>query len=212
MTAKTYDESAELSGMTDQERRIIAAAQRLFIEKGYAETSMSDIAAEAGINRSALHYYFRTKEKMFQAVFGDIIASVVPAVHDVIVSDLPFPERIERIVDMYMGIFIANPGLPSFILKEIARDSAQLVSTARTLGIAEYGCMIVADLTSEMDSGSLRRVPLSTVFNTFYGLLLFPFLSGGLFFRIFPDSAQSDERIADWKRNIVTQMSRLLLP
>lgn len=211
MTAKTHGSSSETPVMSDQERRIVSAAQRLFIEKGYSGTSMSDIAAEAGINRSALHYYFRTKEKMFQAVFGDIIASVVPAVHDVIVSDLPFPERLEKIVDMYMGIFIENPGLPSFVIRELARDSAHLVSTAKSLGIAEYGCRIVEDLTSEMDSGSLRRVPLDTVFNTFYGLLLFPFLSGGLFFRIFPGGT-SCACLDDWKHNIVSQMSHLLLP
>ena len=112
---------------------------------------------------------------------------------------------------MYMGIFIENPGLPSFVIRELARDSAHLVSTARSLGIAEYGCRIVEDLTSEMDSGSLRRVPLDTVFNTFYGLLLFPFLSGGLFFRIFPGGT-SCACLDDWKRNIVSQMSHLLLP
>ena len=53
----------------DLEKKIIEAAKELFIENGFAETSMSDIAAKVGINRPALHYYFRTKDKMFQAVF-----------------------------------------------------------------------------------------------------------------------------------------------
>lgn len=45
----------------DLERQIIETAQQLFIEKGFAGTSMSDIAATVGINRPTLHYYFRTK-------------------------------------------------------------------------------------------------------------------------------------------------------
>ena len=62
----------------DLEKKIIEAAKELFIENGFAETSMSDIAAKVGINRPALHYYFRTKDKMFQAVFGNIILSFIP--------------------------------------------------------------------------------------------------------------------------------------
>ena len=50
---------------SDLEQQIIKTAQQLFIEKGFVETSMSDIAATVGINRPTLHYYFRTKDKMF---------------------------------------------------------------------------------------------------------------------------------------------------
>lgn len=62
----------------DVEKKIVEAAKELFIENGFAETSMSDIAAKVGINRPVLHYYFRTKDKMFQAVFGNIILSLFP--------------------------------------------------------------------------------------------------------------------------------------
>ena len=70
----------------DLEKKIIEAAKELFIENGFAETSMSDIAAKVGINRPALHYYFRTKDKMFQAVFGNIILSFIPKIHDIIIQ------------------------------------------------------------------------------------------------------------------------------
>ena len=63
---------------SDLEQQIIKTAQQLFIEKGFVETSMSDIAATVGINRPTLHYYFRTKDKMFKAVFGSIVMSLMP--------------------------------------------------------------------------------------------------------------------------------------
>lgn len=52
---------------SDLEQQIIKTAQQLFIEKGFVETSMSDIAATVGINRPTLHYYFRTKDKNVQS-------------------------------------------------------------------------------------------------------------------------------------------------
>lgn len=51
------------------ENKIIETAQQLFVKNGFTDTNMSDIAAAVGINRPTLHYYFRTKDKMFQAVF-----------------------------------------------------------------------------------------------------------------------------------------------
>ena len=49
--------------MTEMENSIIDAARRVFVEKGYVATSMGDIAIEAGIGRTTLNYYFRTKER-----------------------------------------------------------------------------------------------------------------------------------------------------
>ena len=63
------------------ENKIIETAQQLFVKNGFTDTNMSDIAAAVGINRPTLHYYFRTKDKMFQAVFGNIILSLAPDIH-----------------------------------------------------------------------------------------------------------------------------------
>ena len=72
--------------MESMEDRILASAEQLFLERGFDGTSMSDIAAKAGINRPTLHYYFRTKDKMFRAVLSRIVLSFVPRVYDIIVQ------------------------------------------------------------------------------------------------------------------------------
>ena len=83
---------------SDLEQQIIKTAQQLFIEKGFVETSMSDIAATVGINRPTLHYYFRTKDKMFKAVFGSIVMSLMPKIQDIVKQDIPFMERYIQIL------------------------------------------------------------------------------------------------------------------
>ena len=62
------------------EQKIIQAAKETFLKKGYKETNMSDIAAAVGLTRPAMHYYFRTKERLFQTVFGDILESFLPKI------------------------------------------------------------------------------------------------------------------------------------
>ena len=93
---------------SDLEQQIIKTAQQLFIEKGFVETSMSDIAATVGINRPTLHYYFRTKDKMFKAVFGSIVMSLMPKIQDIVKQDIPFMERLSMILDEYIELFTSK--------------------------------------------------------------------------------------------------------
>ncbi|MCD8185442.1 MAG: TetR/AcrR family transcriptional regulator, partial [Rikenellaceae bacterium] len=110
------------------EARIIQAAGQLFVEKGFEETSMSDIAARVGINRTALHNYFRTKEKMFQAVFGDIVQEFLPRLQFIFMEEIPLIDKFGKVLDEYFEIFRENPSLPQFILSEIQRDVNHLLA------------------------------------------------------------------------------------
>lgn len=167
------------------EKKIIETAQQLFMKNGFAETNMSDIAAAAGINRPALHYYFRTKDKMYQAVFGNIILSLVPEIQDIILQDSPISERISKVIDAYFNTLSLNPCLPIFVVREIERDMSHLASTARELRLEYYFRKIANGLQNEMDAGKLKQVPLHFVFLTFYGLLIFPFLTRQLSLSLF---------------------------
>ena len=64
--------------LQDMESRVIEAAKRVFVRKGYEATKMGDIALEVGISRTAMHYYFRTKEMLFDAIFGQLMDALLP--------------------------------------------------------------------------------------------------------------------------------------
>ena len=66
----------------ETEKIIIKAAHEVFIEKGLQGARMQEIADRAGINKALLHYYFRSKDKLFDAVFQDIIKEIIPAVSE----------------------------------------------------------------------------------------------------------------------------------
>ena len=57
-----------------QEAVILRAAERMFARRGFSGTSVADIAAEAGLPKSTVHYYFGTKEALHGAVLDDILA------------------------------------------------------------------------------------------------------------------------------------------
>lgn len=195
------------------EQKIIETAQQLFIEKGFVETSMSDIAHAVGVNRPVLHYYFRTKDKMFQAVFSNIVASVIPKVQDILRQDVPFIKRMELILDEYIKKFIESPYLVKFILGEIQRDVNHLISIAKELQLNNCFDILYKYLSDEMQKGKLKTVPIPFVFFTFYGLLTYPFLSKNLVITLFLDKEEDFEpMLHEWKQYVISSMKNLLLP
>ena len=99
--------------MNEMEPRIIEAAKRVFVRKGYEAATMSDVAAEVGIGRTALHYYYRTKEILFDAIFGQLLSSLLPNIDRVLDEKSTMLEKMPVIVDLYMGIVRANPMFPN---------------------------------------------------------------------------------------------------
>ena len=194
------------------ETKIIEVAKQQFIENGFAETSMSDIAAKVGINRPGLHYYFRTKERMFQAVFGEIVLFLLPKIQDIVLQkDKPVTERVGGVIDAYFEVFSENPRLPLFVMRESNRDVSHLINTLADLRLERNFLEIARSLQDEMDSGRLKPVPLRFVFFTFYSLLIMPFVMKDLCASLFLEKGESfEEMFARWKPYIVMQMDNLL--
>lgn len=198
--------------MESMEERILACAEKLFLERGFDGTNMSDIALSMGINRPTLHYYFRTKDKMFRAVLARIVLSFVPRVYDIVVnSEKPVAERISQVFDAYMAIFLAKPCLPLFMAREVQRDFDFLLRMLQQEQIDRYVRKIIRALEAEMDAGKLKKVPLRTLFYTFYGLMVFPFLSRRLTESLLLAEGETfEEMLEEWKRQVVDQVCVLL--
>lgn len=200
------------SKRTDLESRIIRAAQDLFVEKGYVATSMGLIAQRVGITRPTLHYYFSTKESMFQAVFGSIAGSLLSRVEAILKRPIPIMERLELIVDDYLQHFKANPSLPQFLCGEIRRNADHLVEEAKLCRLDEFGEMIRVCLGKEMEAGNIRTLPSHVVFMSIYSSLSFPFLARELLVHLFLDGKQEqfDAFLQEWKQYIVANLRALL--
>lgn len=193
------------------EIRIIETAKQLFVENGFDKTSMSVIAAQIGINRPTLHYYFRTKEKLFQAVFGEIISKILPHVQSIFNQNIPFFDRVERVVDIYLNVFFENPMIPRFIINEVHRDLPHLVSSMRELSLDKYIVQIGEVINAEMEQGNIKRVPAQMVFLTLYSQLTFPFLTKELTMWLFSESEEEFKAfLYTWKSNLLMLMRAML--
>lgn len=100
----------------DTKEKILAAAEKVFHSNGFKGTRTSQIAEEAGISRTMLHYYFNSKEALFQEVLKNTIGTVLSHTKKVLDKSLSLDQLIEHVVEVIADVFEAKPGLPSFVV------------------------------------------------------------------------------------------------
>jgi len=120
---------------TETEEKIIASAEKLFYQKGKAGTSMQDIADDAGINRTLLNYYFRSKDQLFEAVFRKAMGSFVPDVAVMINTDSAFEEYVPAVVEKIIDTMLENPQIPIFVLQELSSNPERMPQIIKEMGV-----------------------------------------------------------------------------
>lgn len=199
----------------EMETRIIEAAKRVFIRKGYEASTMSDIAREAGIGRTALHYYYRTKERLFEAVFGRLMSTLLPNIGRIMDEDSSMLEKLPAIIGQYIDLIQANPSFPLFVVNELNRDAGHLYRTvlkdpARIQPILR----LRKQMEEEMEKGLLRKMPIEDVVSTLVSQVVFPLLVQRPLTDIFMegDRANFESFLLRRRVLIVEMLTRMLAP
>ncbi|WP_321346414.1 TetR family transcriptional regulator [uncultured Draconibacterium sp.] len=184
------------------EEKILAAARNVFIHKGMDGARMQEIADEAGINKALLHYYFRSKQKLFEAIFKSVFGKIMPNVMLMVNSDKPIEDKLGAFIENYIDILTINPFLPTFILKEIHRDPEFLAGMIKESGINPR--QITTMFKQEMDNGTIRKMDPRDLIINIISLSVFPIAGKPLLSEMFfeKDKANYDEFIQKRKVTI----------
>jgi len=157
------------------EEKIKAAAQRVFMKKGYAATRTRDIADEAGINLALLNYYFRSKEKLFELIMMEkllkFFGGIAPVLNDPTTS---LEQKFTLLSGNYIDLLTANPELPLFILSEIRTNPERFVSNLPVAKIAD------SHFIKQLQERQPDVHPLHYLMNIL-GLTVFPFIMRPVF-------------------------------
>ena len=166
----------------DTERRILDAARVVFVREGTAGARMHEIAREAGVNQALLHYYFRSKERLAEAVFHHIAEQILPRVFGILGSDATIEDKVDRFVQVYLDAFTENPFLPGYILSELHHHPArlhQLLMTSTGERPARVARPALERLGAQIDAlvraGTIRPITPQQFTVNLVSLCVFPF-------------------------------------
>ena len=159
------------------EERILAAAKKIFVIKGMSGARMQDIADEAGINKALLHYYFRSKEKLFEVIFMEAAQKLFPRINEIFNSDQPLFEKIESFCSEYITVVMENPYLPLFVLNEINQDPEYFLGKVWAGKAKPDPTKFLQQIEREVRKGTIKRIsPLHLLMNLI-SMTIFPFVA-----------------------------------
>lgn len=160
----------------DTEGQILIAAKEVFQKKGMDGARMQEIADEAGINKAMLHYYYRSKQLLFEAVFSNAFALLAPQLNKILNDDSSIEEKVRNFTHNYISFIAKHPYLPNFIIQEMNRNPKffELIQQNAAFPTLEKFNNQVA---LEVEQGILKPIDGKHLFINIISLNIFPFVA-----------------------------------
>ncbi len=194
------------------EHQILEAARNVFIKKGLEGARMQEIANEAGINKALLHYYFRSKEKLFLHIFENALEDIFEVINESIHEDGDVFVFIETFVDHYLTVLKRNPFIPNFIFNEINSHPERMeqFTTKIKLNIPQLRHMVEKNIEQK----KIISISSEHLLIDLLGMCVFPYVAKPMieeiFFREHPAGAENF--LYERKQHIITFFKKALQP
>lgn len=146
------------------EEKILCAAKAVFMSQGLENSTMKEIAKRAGISRTSLNYYFRTKENLYQELLDQFLEDIVPTVENIFIRSTNMGERLDKVIDLYHEKLRNNTDVPRFILLEIQRNPR--VFTQMILHSPkgrEYIELVLKSIRDGIAAGKIKNRPVEEI-------------------------------------------------
>lgn len=157
------------------EELILNAAKNIFQSKGMAAARMQEIANKAGINKAMLHYYYRSKQLLFEAVFNNAFSLLAPQLNTILNDDSSIEEKIKNFSANYISFIIKHPYLPNFIVQELNRNQdfiLKLKASNSFPNIEKFKTQVAL----EVEKGLIKPISAEQLFINVMALNIFPFV------------------------------------
>jgi len=171
-----------MSDETETRDRILDAARTAFLRHGTSGARTQEIADAADVNKALLHYYFRTKDRLAEAVFTREARRLLPPVLETLGSEMPLDDKVRRVVELYLEVLPEAPGLPAYVMAEMHYHPERLPAFVESLTGATpqaHGTRVRrqldAQIAAEVEAGRIRPIATEQFMANLISLCIFPF-------------------------------------
>ena len=199
------------------EQRILEAADAVFTRRGTDGARMQEIAEEAGVNKALLHYYYRTKDALAEAVFRHAATRFMPAVVDVMASDLELEEKVSQVVDRYLDQLSRRPYLPGYLISEITHHPDRIPKVFEAIAGNTIRRRVLAKLAVQIDervaAGTMAPIDPRQFLVNLIALCVFPFAARPMLLVVLGMNPKAFDRfIEDRRRELPGFIMRAMRP
>lgn len=159
------------------EQKIVEAAKQVFLEKGMAGARMQDIADRAGINKALLHYYFRSKEKLFEIIFEEAAGKFIPQLNEVFDQTDDLFLMIRHFVATYINTIGENPYIPAFVAHEINQNPDRILEKFIKVKVDPFPlAQFFNAYQKALKEGKIRPIAPDMLMVNLISMSIFPFI------------------------------------
>lgn len=187
----------------DQTQELIKeTAKKLFFVQGRFDATTQEIADEAGVNRTLINYYFRSRDNLLQIIFQDAQKVEKQKSELIMDSDLAFKEKITKFITNSLQTSLKYPYLETYIVSQINKGNCQEREISQ-----EQLKKFYKDIEAEMEAGTIEKMePVQFIFNMI-SLLVFPSAVRPLFKEnMMIDDKEFDRLVGDRKEIILNML------
>jgi TetR/AcrR family transcriptional regulator len=166
----------------DTEQRMLDAAHAVFIRRGTAGARMQEIADEAGVNKALLHYYFRSKSRLADAVFQRVASGIFSRLSEAAGSGAELDDKVRRIIAIYLDQLSKTPYVPGYVISELnqhpdrARQFVEVIRPPNDTGeLPAFLAKLGAQIQARVRAGTMRPMPPRQFLANLASLCVFPF-------------------------------------
>ena len=186
------------------ETEILIAAKEIFQQKGMAGARMQEIADKAKINKALLHYYYRSKQLLFEAVFKSAFSLLAPQLNKVLNDDSDLFEKIRKFTENYVSFVIKHPYLPNFVIQELNKNPefVQKLRSEKNFPSIEKFKLQVSDAIKQ---GIIKPIEAEQLFINIISLNIFPFIGEPLLMALANVDKESYNKILENRKTEVAE-------
>ncbi|WP_113663697.1 TetR/AcrR family transcriptional regulator [Pedobacter nanyangensis] len=184
-----------------KEELIKQTAKDLFFSKGCLHATTQEIADAAGVNRSLINYYFRSRDLLFQTVYREAVESLKSQLDKVLYDNTPFKEKLGIFIDVYMKELLKYPYRESFLITEICSKNFALKEKKKSAALAHF----LKEIAEEMEKGTLKKGdPIHFVFDLL-ALMSFPVIMTPLYQKLLDISKEKYQTLIAERKQLILE-------
>jgi TetR/AcrR family transcriptional regulator len=189
------------------EQLIKDTAKRVFLTEGKMLATTQEIADAAGVNRTLLHYYFRSRDVLFDIVFKEALTKLRERLHDVLGSALPFRQKIENMVNVFYEELTQSPYLETFIALHLNQQPGKYEELFTGLpGGKERMKNFLKEIQQEMDNGNIVEMKPVNFFINLFALMAYPFVARPIYLKMFDLTDAAYNKLLSERRKSIIAM------
>jgi AcrR family transcriptional regulator len=191
---------------TDTEQLIKETAKRVFFAEGKLHATTQEIADAAGINRASIHYYFRSRQKLFDTVFIEATTEMRSKMQSIMEGGFSFRERTEKFIETFIEKSLKHPYLEMFIATEINTNPEIQLHILKPGNEKERMEQLENDIKNAVAEGRMKPITPHHFIISMMSLCSFPFLGRDIIKNAFSINDEEYKKLIAERKDVIIKL------